>query len=257
MRTNPYLKSRPGLPPEAYRFEAAGLRWLSEGEQCPPVPRILDVGSDRLVLETITASPPSASVAERFGRALVHMHAQGADYFGELPPGCERGFIASLELPAGRWETFGSFYAQARIAPFLDGAGLSAADRRVLVDLIDALESESTDVTGPREAVARVHGDLWSGNLLWRRRDVVIIDPSAHGGHRLSDLAMLSLFAAPWLEEIIEAYASESEVMWPLWSGWRESLALHQVYPLLVHAVLFGGSYGAAAARAAREALES
>lgn len=256
MRTNPYLKSRPGLPPAAYAFEAAGLRWLGEGESCPPTPRILDVGGDRLVVETITASPPSADAAARFGRALLHMHAQGAEYFGELPPGCEQGFIASLDLPAGRWETFGSFYAQARVIPFLDRAGLRTEDRHAMDALVEALESESTTMTGPREGVARVHGDLWSGNLLWRRRDVVIIDPSAHGGHRLGDLAMLALFGAPWLEEIMEVYASEAEDVWPLWPGWRQTLALHQVYPLLVHAVLFGGSYGTAAARAARAALE-
>ena len=256
MRTSPYLKSRPGLPSAAYEFEAAGLRWLHESEGCPPIPRILDVGEDRLILESIATSSPSGVSAARLGRDLVHMHAQGAEYFGALPPGCERGFIATLDLPAGRWETFGSFYAQARVVPYLERAGLTPGDRRVMEELVEVLESESTAMTGPREGVARVHGDLWNGNLLWRTRDVVIIDPSAHGGHRVGDLAMLALFAAPLLEEILEAYESEAEEVWPLWSGWRRTLPLHQVYPLLVHAVLFGGSYGSAAVRAARLALE-
>ncbi|MBM3668460.1 MAG: fructosamine kinase [Actinobacteria bacterium] len=255
MRTSPYLKSRPGLPAEAYRFEAAGLRWLSEGEFGPRVPRILDVEDDRLVLETILTAPATASAAKHFGRSLVHMHALGADSFGELPPGSERGFIASLDLPAGEWETFGSFYAQGRIRPFLDHAGLTSGDRADLERLADVLESESGACVGPRERVARVHGDLWSGNVLWRKRDAVVIDPSAHGGHRLGDLAMLALFGAPWLEEIFEGYESEAEEVWPLWPGWRSSLGLHQIYPLLVHAVLFGGSYPAAAGRAARTVL--
>jgi fructosamine-3-kinase len=243
------------LPAEAYRFEAAGLRWLSEGEFGPRVPRILDVEDDRLVLETILTASATASAAQHFGRSLVHMHALGADYFGELPPGSERGFIASLDLPAGEWETFGSFYAQGRLRPFLDLAGLTPRDRTDLERLIEELEFESGAYVGPREGVARVHGDLWSGNVLWRKRDVVVIDPSAHGGHRLGDLAMLTLFGAPWLEEILEGYESEAEVVWPLWSGWRSSLALHQVYPLLVHAILFGGSYSAAVGRAARTVL--
>ena len=87
--------------------------------------------------------------------------------------------------------------------------------------------------------------------MLWRRRDCVLIDPSAHGGHRESDLAMLALFGLPHLDVVLEAYDDE----WPLERNFMQRTPLHQVYPLLVHAILFGGSYGSAAARAARTAL--
>ncbi len=73
-----------------------------------------------------------------------------------------------------------------------------------------------------------------------------LIDPSCYGGHREMDLAMLRLFGAP-SERIFGAYGEAA----PLAEGWRERVELCQLAPLLVHAVLFGGSYGAAAERAA------
>jgi fructosamine-3-kinase len=79
------------------------------------------------------------------------------------------------------------------------------------------------------------HGTAW------------VIDPAAHGGHRETDLAMLALFGAPHLDRTLAAYHEHR----PLAAGWRERVALHQLHPLLVHAVLFGGSYGRRAVEAA------
>jgi fructosamine-3-kinase len=100
---------------------------------------------------------------------------------------------------------------------------------------------------------ARIHGDLWSGNLLWdadpaNRVGAVLIDPMAHGGHAETDLAMLALFGCPFLERIIAAYDEVS----PLADGWRDRVRLHQLAPLLHHCVLFGRSYARSALEAAR-----
>jgi len=103
------------------------------------------------------------------------------------------------------------------------------------------------ELAGPAEPPARLHGDLWSGNVLadadghpW------LIDPSAYGGHREVDLAMLALFGSP--ARTIAAYAE----LTPLAEGWQERVGLYQLLPLLVHAALFGGSYVQAAERMAR-----
>lgn len=112
---------------------------------------------------------------------------------------------------------------------------------------------------GTRPAVARTHGDLWSGNIVWTSvpavetwqppgtqapgaRGVVgvLIDPAAQGGHAETDLAELAVFGQPHLERITAAYQEVS----PLADGWRERIGLHQLHMLLIHAVLFGGSYG-------------
>ena len=107
------------------------------------------------------------------------------------------------------------------------------------------------DLAGPPEPPARIHGDCWSGNVAWAQGKAYLLDPAAHGGHRETDLAMLALFGAPYLDQILGAYADE----FPLASGWRARVPLHQLHPLLVHVCLFGGGYRGAALDAARAAL--
>ena len=75
-----------------------------------------------------------------------------------------------------------------------------------------------------------------------------MIDPMAHGGHAETDLAMLALFGCPYLGAIIGAYDEVS----PLADGWRERIELHQLAPMLLHGVLFGGGFIAEAVAMAR-----
>ncbi|HEV7653292.1 MAG TPA: fructosamine kinase family protein [Mycobacteriales bacterium] len=86
---------------------------------------------------------------------------------------------------------------------------------------------------------------VWSGGRGW------LVDPAAHGGHRETDLAMLTLFGESWVPRLLAAYAEAD----PPAAGWQDRRRLHQVHPLLVHAVLFGASYLAAALDAARQYL--
>ncbi len=116
------------------------------------------------------------------------------------------------------------------------------------IAVVEAVCERLPQLVGPAEPPARLHGDLWSGNVMvdaggrpW------LIDPSAYGGHREVDLAMLRLFGAP-SQRVFDAY----EELAPLAEGWRERVELYQLLPLLVHALLFGGSYAGAVERAAR-----
>lgn len=227
--------TEPSTADESFTFaalfaaEAAGLRWLGEAIA---VPEVVEVGPDRLVLSWVETEPASASAAERFGRSLARLHRAGADTFGAPWP----GFIADLPMdnaPAPDWPTF---YASHRIMPFVRRGGvLSSRD----VQLIEKAMERLPEIAGSPEPPARIHGDLWSGNVLWSGGTGVLIDPAAHGGHRETDLAMLALFGAPYLERILGAYQEE----WPLGDGWRERVPLHQLHPLLVHVVLYGESY--------------
>lgn len=239
--------------PAAIAAEAAGLRWLC-GADGARVPAVLDVDEGRLVTELVPGGAPSARAADELGRALARTHAAGAPAFGAAPPGgpadARIGAAPMRNAPAPSWA---EWYAADRVLPYLRtarDAGTLTADA---AGQIEAATNRLTELSGPAEPPARLHGDLWSGNVLWSPAGAVLIDPAAHGGHRETDLAMLALFGCPHLHTVIAAYDQAA----PLAAGWRERVPLHQLFPLLVHVVLFGGGYAAQAVSAARAALRA
>jgi fructosamine-3-kinase len=251
-----FRKHRTGAPPGFFACEAAGLRWLADADAVPVV-RVVDVADDRLDLERLVPAPPTADGARELGRGLARLHDAGAASFGSGPPGWDGGwFFGPLDepvaFPVTTRPTWGEFHATARIAPMRrllaergrPGSELDDALRRVE----DRLRSGDLD---DGELPARVHGDLWSGNVLWTADGAVLIDPAAHGGHRETDLAMLALFGLPGLARVLEGY----DEVHPLRPGWRERQALHQLFPVGMHAVLFGGGYVGRTLELARQSV--
>ena len=235
--------------------EARSLRWLGEAGAVG-VPGVLGWDDATLVVSVVPPGRADAAAAERFGRELARLHGAGAPRFGAPWP----GFIASLFLPndqpapaaaASGPGTWPDWYRACRVLPYLrlavDAGALTSADARV----IESAAARAADVAGPGEPPSRIHGDLWSGNVLWSGGSGWLIDPAAHGGHRETDLAMLALFGAPYLDRILGAYAGQA----PLAPGWRQRVPLHQLHPLLVHVVLFGAAYREEALAAARAVL--
>jgi fructosamine-3-kinase len=231
---------------EMLRAEALGLRWLAEAGAVP-VPEVLGCDGSLLAVSWVAAQAPDAGAAERLGAGLAGLHAAGAERFGAGWP----GFIGSLPLPGEPGACWPQWYATQRVLPFLrramDARALSSADAR----LVEAAAARFAEVAGPDEPPSRIHGDLWSGNVLWSGGQGWLIDPAAQGGHRETDLAMLALFGAPYLDRILGAYADAA----PLAAGWRDRVPLHQLHPLLVHVCLFGSGYRAATLDAARAVL--
>jgi fructosamine-3-kinase len=239
--TDVFAKSLPGAPDGFFAAEATGLRWLAAAGAVP-VPEVVAVTDELLVLAWVAPGTPSVAAAEEFGRGLAGLHAAGADGFGAPAP----GFIGSLPLDNTPGATWAEFYAERRVRPYLraarDRGALSEEDSAAIERALDRLDV-------PAEPPARLHGDLWSGNVHWAADGRAwLVDPAAHGGHRETDLAMLALFGAPHLDRILAAYDETH----PLADGWRDRIGVHQLHPLLVHAVLFGGGYGARAAAVAR-----
>ena len=241
------VKTRPHAPADFFRTEAAGLRWLAE---VPGVdtPDVLAVEDDCLILSWVEGGRPDVEAAERLGRSLAGLHAAGAEAFGAGPAGTD-GYIGTLPLRNRPVPSWPEFWATQRLLPYLkvarDRGAVSPADAAAVESVVRRLVA----LAGPDEPPARLHGDLWSGNLIWGHdARVWLIDPAAHGGHRESDLAMLSLFGCPQLPRVLDAYQEIS----PLADGWEDRVALHQLFPLLVHACMFGGGYGARAGAAAR-----
>ena len=237
------IKTRAGARDGFFEAEARGLRWLAEPGVCE-VAEVLAVEHDCLVLRWIEPARPTPESAARLGRSLARLHASGADQYG-----ADRdGFIGTLPLPNRSAPTWPEFYATRRVLPYLKLAVDRDHISRPDADAVEGLLGRLTEVAGPEEPPARLHGDLWSGNVVWSEDHGVLVDPAAHGGHRETDLAMLALFGLPHLPRLLDAYAEEH----PLADGWRERQPLHQLFPLLVHAALFGGHYGSRAAAAAK-----
>ena len=236
--------------PDYFAIEAAGLRWLADaGEGAARTVEVLAVDDHRLELERLHSARPTKSAAEEFGRALAVTHAAGADAFGQPPPGVgAAGYIGRQRMTMVPRTSWGDFYAEQRMIayarPARDQGTLSPRGAELVDRVAERLRAGTFD---DGRTPARIHGDLWSGNVIFTAAGVVLIDPAAHGGHGMTDLAMLHLFGAPHLETITAAYAEAAE----LDRGWRDLIGLHQLHPLLVHAVSHGAGYGAEAERIA------
>lgn len=242
-----FVKSRPGAPGGFFALEAAGLRWLKEAEPDggARVVDILEVGRNRLVLERVAEGASSASKAREFGQALAITHGAGAESYGAAPAGWEGdGYFGPLDDPRPMrlrpHATFGEYWATDRIRPAVSElgkrpGGYTPSELAVFDRLMERLCDGDFDDDEPP---ARVHGDLWWGNLMWDERGAVLIDPAAHGGHREEDLAMLGMFGTRHLDDIIAGYES----VHPL-PDREERAPLHRLYGVLMHAVLFGGGY--------------
>ncbi|MFI6542052.1 fructosamine kinase family protein [Streptomyces prunicolor] len=238
--------------PGAVRAEAAGLRWLADAGTVR-VPAVRGVDEHWLVTDHVRTGPPSARAAVRFGRDLAALHASGAPAFGAPPPGGPAdayiGLAPMRNVPATEWP---NWYAGQRVLPYLRRAVDAGTLRHTEATVVERVCERLPRLAGPAERPARLHGDLWNGNVLWGADEHVrLIDPAAHGGHRETDLAMLHLFGCPHLPEVLDGYQESA----PLAPGWTDRIGLHQLFPLLVHVVLFGRGYAEQALSVARAAL--
>lgn len=242
--TTALMKTNHQAPEGFFDAEVRGLLWIAEAGGVA-VPDVLAHDQECLILRWVEPGKTTVDAAVTFGHALATTHNAGAPSYGWD----HEGFIGKLPLPNRTAPTWAEFYATRRVLPYLK----LARDRGAATDEDAAtIEAVIGKLPGllPEEPPSRLHGDLWNGNVLWCLDGIPrVIDPAAYGGHREADLAMLSLFGLPHLPRVLDAYAEVS----PLAEGWEERLALHQLFPLLVHACMFGGGYAArAAAGAAR-----
>lgn len=273
---NTYIKTD-NANPTSTELEALSLDWLAEampsgGAHVVPV---LEVDRGSLSTRAVQGTGVTEEAALQFGRALALTHAAGSDFFGQAPTGWDEGdgWMGMANLPylteADAHDTWGNFFAEERILAHLpaavDNGAIRGSDISVVEQLCERLRDGDFDSPQPalvKTTASRIHGDLWSGNVIWSRTDDidwapenagkgtsegplpdtvgVLIDPAANGGHAEKDLADLGVFGQPYWDKIYDGYNAES----PLESGWQERIGIHQLHILIVHAELFGGSYG-------------
>jgi fructosamine-3-kinase len=247
-----FAKTHADPPPDFFSTEATGLSWLAEATAAAArtssdpiglaVARVIASDDDLLVLAWIDEGRPVELTETDFGRALAQLHRVGAPVFGRT----DRRTTGSRALPNEPMATWAEFYARNRLEPLArlarDGGALGVASIQRLVEVAGRLG----EIGASTEPPALLHGDLWAGNRLLDRRGLSwLIDPAVHGGHREFDLAMMALFGG-FGDECWRGYDDE----FPLAAGWRDRVPVHQLAPLVVHAINFGGGYASAVDRA-------
>jgi fructosamine-3-kinase len=238
-----FVKTQSAALPGLFLDEARGLAWLAQAGALR-VPEVLlaceadDEGPACLVLTWIergSRGSDYAHYAQQLGAGLAQLHRAGAPCFGLD----HDNYLASLRQDNQRAQRWGIFYAERRIAPLAQLAAQRGELPQALQRRIERLLVRIPDLVGEEEPPARLHGDLWSGNVLCDESGApVLIDPAVYGGHREIDLAMMRLFGG-FSEAVFAAYHEA----WPLSAGHAERVSLYQLYPLLAHVNLFGAAY--------------
>lgn len=227
-----FLKASGAAPAALFEREARGLEWLRV-DGGPRVPEVLAVGRCFLALEWIEPGPTGAAARRALGAALAALHRSGAPAFGL---GYDN-YLAALVQRNGEHARWPAFWVEHRIAPLVAEALRRGRGEASWPAAVERLRLRAEQLW-PDEPPARLHGDLWTGNVLFGARGPTLVDPAVYGGHREIDLAMLDLFGG--LHEDTEA---AYHATFPLSPGWRARRPLAQLYPLLAHAVLFGCGY--------------
>ena len=245
-----FRKTGTHVPPDFFATEAAGLRWLAE-PGAVAVAGVIEVSKTALTLERITEAAATSEAAADFGHRLAALHQAPAGRFGDNPPRVGTYYFGPLSQPLRIATHPADSCGEAYAARLESLAGYDPEPPAEVSRLIERIGSGTFDDDA---APARVHGDLWAGNVLFTSGTAALIDPAAWAGHPLIDLGMLSLFSAPHLETIIGAWA-EAYPVDMLGRDWRERIELYQFFGLYAHAVLFGGGYRQASITAARQYL--
>lgn len=235
-----FVKTQSATLPGLFHDEARGLVWLAQANALR-VPEVLfaseadDEGPACLVLTWIERGARARDYAEQLGSGLARLHRKGAPCFGLD----HDNYLASLRQVNQRAERWGEFYVERRVAPLAERAAQRGELPQALERRIERLLVRIPDLVGQEEPPARLHGDLWSGNVLCGESgEPVLIDPAVYGGHREVDLAMMRLFGG-FSQAVFAAY----EEAYPLCPGHSERVPLYQLYPLLAHVNLFGAAY--------------
>ncbi len=228
-----------------FAIEARGLELFAKGKLT--VPQVVFTGvsgqEQLLVLEYLERKGESPEFFHDLGKELAAIHRNSNDQFGLE----HANYIGSLPQDNSFKSTWNEFFVCNRIEPLLKDAIDSGKLPITVKNNFNSLFGKLDDLF-PKERPALLHGDLWSGNKMNTVKGPAIFDPAVYYGHREVDIAMSTLFGG-FDQEFYRSYNAE----FPLEKGWEGRVELFNLYPLLVHVILFGGGYAGDVTRIIRK----
>jgi len=228
-----FLKLNRSTPPDMFQREAEGLEALAV-DGGPRVPQPYLVGEEFLLLEYLAPDPPATDYWETFGRRLARLHATTQPRFGFA----HNNYLGRTPQP-NPWNEDGlALFAEQRLLFQGKLAREQGRLSQARLHQIEKLAARLSELV-PEQPASLLHGDLWSGNVIpGPDGEACLIDPAAHYGWAEADLAMTALFGG-FPESFYAAYAAAR----PLAPGYRSRFDIYNLYHLLNHLNLFGGSY--------------
>jgi len=225
------------LFPEMFQKEMKGLNALNKSETLH-VPEIISDGifesEQFLILRFVEKGMHSKTFWEDFGHGLAQLHKNSQDKFGWDSD----NYIGSIHQKNTNYNSWNEFFVHCRLEPLV---ALALNQKKLNHSHYDLFQNlyKKIDNYFPNEKPALLHGDFWNGNFMPDADGhPLIFDPAVYYGHREMDIAMSMLFGG-FHQKFYSAY-QESFV---LENGWKDRARLANLYPLMVHVNLFGGSY--------------
>jgi len=246
-----FLKWNASAQADLFLKEAAGLSEISLSNSSLIIPKVfwskeMDESPGLILMEYLQPAIQASGFDELLGRGIAQLHHKTAFAFGFHQPN-----YCGTTLQDNTWtENWPEFYAHRRIGNLVQqiktSRGISSEEQRIYEKLVGRIPQLLAHQTVP----SLIHGDLWSGNYMYTTNGPALIDPACYYADREMELGMMQLFGG-FSVQVWNAYQNE----FPLPEGWRDRIRLYQLYHVLNHYLLFGGSYGWQALEIAKEYL--
>ncbi|MDA3958488.1 fructosamine kinase family protein [Oceanispirochaeta sp.] len=237
-----FIKRNTAVSQDMFLQEAAGLKALAQCRGAPGVPEVFSGGTEGafsfLLMEYLAPGSRQSSFWEDFGRSLALLHKNDRRICCGFDSDNYIGASRQLNSPIESWI---EFFRICRLEYQLKMARDKGRVDRDMVSQLERVMLHLDQVLIPcgEGRSSLLHGDLWSGNFICGPDGKAwILDPAPYYGHREADLAMTELFGG-FEPSFYRAYEKE----WPLDPGYPERRDLYNLYHMLNHLNLFGGSY--------------
>ena len=245
-----FLKWNASAPSDMFQREAEGLSEMGQaGNPFLIIPKVIwskrtDELPGLILMEYLDPAIETSGYEERLGRGIAHLQRKMAQAFGFHQPN-----FCGTTFQDNTWtDSWPEFYAMRRIRPLVwqirSSRGFSNDEMLIYEKLVYRIPQLLAHQTVP----SLIHGDLWSGNYMFTANGPALIDPACFYADREMELGMMQLFGG-FSPIVWSAYQDE----FPLPEGWKGRVRLYQLYHVLNHYLLFGGSYGWQALEIAKE----